>query len=190
MTENPYQAPNCGEPATSWSGALAVLGLLAIAATYFSVVGPMVLSGRLDRAWAVAPAFIGVACMLAFFFEPNLCAQRCYERQLKEREPVDDQELLESYFSTEEIDCDIPGRVRGILAKQMGYTPEKMLPDDDLTFFWDDIDSIGLILELEDQFGIKINDTDAEQSAFTIREISRLVHRLRPAANVMSHTGD
>jgi acyl carrier protein len=188
MAENPYQAPNCGEPATSWSGVLAVLGLVAIAATYFSVVGPMVLSGRLDRAWAVAPAFIGAVFVLVYCFEPNLCAQRCYERQLKEREGVDDQDLLESYFSTEEMDPDIPGRVRGILAKQMGCTPEKMLPDDDLTFFWDDVDGIDLILELEDQFGMKINETDAERTAYTIREISRLVHRLRPAANMMSHT--
>jgi acyl carrier protein len=37
------------------------------------------------------------------------------------------------------------------------------------------------MIEIEERFGIKINDTDAEQTALTIRDISRLVHRLRSA---------
>ncbi len=184
MEENPYQAPSSSEPTTGWSRTVIVFISLTIGAVYFIVVVPPVLSGRLERAWAVAPALLTVVSVLVYFFDPNGRAQRCYERQLKEREPVDDTELLESYFSAEVVDPEIPGRVRTILAKHMCYPAEKMLPDDDLTFFWDDLDGIDLMLELEQQFGIKIDDTDAEHTSCTIHDISRLIHRLRSTASV------
>jgi acyl carrier protein len=186
MNENPYQAPNCSEPARGWSRIVIVFVLLTIGVAYFSVVVPPVLSGRLDRAWAIAPAFLGVVFVLVYFFDPNMRAQRRYERQLKEREPVDDEGLLEEYFLPEELDRDIPARVRGILAKHMGYPAERMLPDDDLMFYWDEVDAAELVLEIEERFGIKITEADTEHKMFTIREISHLVHKKRDATSTTS----
>jgi acyl carrier protein len=185
MDENPYEAPQSSVEAGGWSRVLVVIVLLAIGAAYFGVVVPMVLRGQLDRALAIAPALLAVVCLLVFLFDPNQRAERRYNQQLKERGPADDEELLEAYFSPEEVDRDIPGQVRAILAKHMAYPREKMLPDDDLLFFWYDLDAVDLMIEIEERFGIKINDTDAEQTALTIRDISRLVHRLR-SRNVMS----
>jgi acyl carrier protein len=179
MDENAYEAPQSSDEARGRSRPVIVFALLTIGAAYFSVVIPLVLSGRLDRAWAIAPASLAVVSVLAYFFDPNLRAERRYKTQLKERKPVVDEELFEAYFSEKEVARDIPARVRAIMAKHMQYPAERMLPDDDLTFFWYDLDGVVVIQELEEQFGIEITEADAERTVHTIRDISHLVHQLR-----------
>ena len=58
-------------------------------------------------------------------------------------------------------------RVRGILVEQLGVD-EEQVPEDasfqgDLDA--DSLDLVELIMELEDQFGLKISDEDAQQIA-------------------------
>jgi hypothetical protein len=60
----------------------------------------------------------------------------------------------------------------------MGYQAEKMLPDDDLMFFWADLDMVELVRDLEQEFGIEITRADAASVAScTIRAVTDLVAR-------------
>jgi acyl carrier protein len=56
-------------------------------------------------------------------------------------------------------------RVRGILVEQLGVDEEQVT--DDASFQGDldadSLDLVELIMELEDQFGLKISDEDAQQ---------------------------
>jgi acyl carrier protein len=58
-------------------------------------------------------------------------------------------------------------RVRGILVEQLGVDEEQVTEDasfqGDLDA--DSLDLVELIMELEDQFGLKISDEDAQQTA-------------------------
>jgi acyl carrier protein len=58
-------------------------------------------------------------------------------------------------------------RVRGILVEQLGVDEEQVT--DDASFQGDldadSLDLVELIMELEDQFGLKISDEDAQQIA-------------------------
>ena len=54
--------------------------------------------------------------------------------------------------------------------------PEKMLPNDDLMFFWYDLDMIEPIRDLEQEFGIVITQSDMNSvTACTIQAVSQLV---------------
>ena len=190
MDENPYEAPRniprpAGQQQHTWRRRSAFWFLVAVAIVYLTVVVPSVGARRLDPAWLVFPLFFGGLLLFAYF-NPNARDERRYKALLVERESVDDEALFEAYFRAEEVASDIPGSVRAIVAKHMEYPAEKMLPDDDLMFYWDEVDAIDLILEIEERFGIKITEADTEHKMFTIRGISRLVQRKRAATSTAS----
>jgi hypothetical protein len=126
--------------------------------------------------WAGLLLLIAVVAVLVGLLDPNLRRGRDYAKKLAAREAVTEDELFVRYFDENDVTPDVPGRVRMLFAKHMGYRADKMLPDDDLMFFWYDLDMIELVRDLEREFGIAISDADLEGvSGCNVRAVSRLV---------------
>jgi acyl carrier protein len=124
--------------------------------------------------WAIA-ALLAVLFVWVVLFHPDERRRRQYESLLASREPVTDEQLSQQFFNAGEIAPEIPGAIRTIFAKHMSYHAVKMLPDDDLNFYWNEIDMVDLVREVESRFGISISDLDAEHCRCTIRSVSMLV---------------
>src|SRR5438105_3762683 len=105
-------------------------------------------------------ALLPVIAVLVWFIGDH--REREYLAELATRELVSEEELFCRYFVDGESAPDVPGRVRRVFAQNTGYPEYKILPDDDLTFFWFELDMIPLIRDLEREFGIEITDADAE----------------------------
>ncbi len=130
--------------------------------------------------WLIIPIVV-VVFMLIWVFDRYIQGERKYKALLKTREPINDEELARCYFDKDDLSPEIPGAIRTIFASHMGYTAEKekMLPDDDLGFYWHDLDCADLVQVIESHFQIVISDEDAERTKrCTIRSISELVSRL------------
>jgi acyl carrier protein len=118
-----------------------------------------------------------IAVLLMWWLDPNQRRFRQYDQELATREPLPDAELVTRYFATDDVSPDIPPKVRRVFANYMLYPVEKLLPDDDFGLFWDELDMVDLIKELESEFGIVISRLDTERSPCTIRAVSLLVAR-------------
>ena len=121
-------------------------------------------------------AIILLAVVILFaWFHPDELKRRKYESSLASREAVTGEQLFQQFFKVNEIASDVPGAVRAIFAKHMSYPAEKMLPDDDFNFFWNEMDMADLVRDVESRFDISISDSDAERCRCTIRSVSLLV---------------
>ena len=128
-------------------------------------------------------AVMAVTAVLIWVFDPICSRWREYEAELAAREPVTDEQLFLGYFVEGEVAPDVPRRVRRIIAREMKWAADKMLPDDDLSFLGADLDLVEIMMELEAEFGIQLTSAIvAGESADTIRALSRLVSH---AANLM-----
>jgi acyl carrier protein len=60
---------------------------------------------------------------------------------------------------------DIPERVRAIIADQLMVDPEEVLDESSFVedLGADSLDTVELIMEFEDEFGVEISDADAEK---------------------------
>lgn len=114
---------------------------------------------------------------------------RAFEKELKLRTPVPDDKLAALYFEGSTIPPDVPVRVRRLFAKHTSYEFDRLLPDDDLMFFWEDLDGAPLIEDIEREFGVTISAVDAETTKCTIREVAKLVERLRSANSTAPSRG-
>ncbi len=113
-----------------------------------------------------------------WFFDPEWRGHRDFKRVMAQRDPVPDDELFASFFSAGEATADVPVRVRRLMAQHSEYPVESLLPDDDLTFVWYDLEVEDLIQALDREFEIQLTDSDVESvDACSIREISRLIMR-------------
>ena len=98
--------------------------------------------------------------VLAVYFGPAARKAGRFEAELAVRDPVSDEELFRRFFTAADEFAHVPGPVRRSFAKHMEYPAEKMLPDDDLDFFWYDLDIVDVIRDLEAEFGIKFSAKD------------------------------
>lgn len=120
------------------------------------------------------------------WLDPDLRRSRSYEKELAVREPTPDGDLFASHFTPGEVAPDVPAFVRRAFAKHMGLPAEKLLPDDDFTYAWAEMDASELIAEIESAFGVTFSSFEVAQTPCTIRAVSSLVTRIagsnRPAS--------
>jgi len=120
-------------------------------------------------------ALIVVGGALAWWLDPYLRQCRKFKSELAAREPLSDSEMISQSFAASDIAAEVSARVRLLFAKHMAYPSEKLRPDDDLTFFWFELDMAPLIEELESGFAIKFAPEETERTPCTIRAVSLLV---------------
>lgn len=126
--------------------------------------------------WAVI-VFAVLVALLWTLFDPDERRRKSFEQQLTAREPVNDAEVHQRFFGSN-VPCSVPGSVRRILAAHMDYPADKILPDDDLMFFWRELDLVHLFNDLEQEFNIRITQSDIKDCICTLRWFVDLVIRL------------
>jgi len=153
---------------------IASTGLVLVA---FMISAPIPEFARSARNWVGFIALLAVIWVLIWLVDPIERRRRRYKTELAAREPLPDEALMRQFV---QVDADpaIAIQIRHIFAKYTEYPVEKMRLDDDLTFFWDSLDMVGLIIEIEEQFHITITDEDAQRTPCTISAVSLLVARL------------
>ena len=102
------------------------------------------------------------------------------ERTFAGRESLDEQIFYERYFRSRDVPFFIVLKVRKILEDELNADLSRLRAEDDLTrnlsffFEYDSWASIEIVERLEEEFGIKITDAEAEKT-HTIEDIINLV---------------
>jgi hypothetical protein len=159
-----------------------VLGgfIILDALTFWSTVRPdgfnAYLAGRLTgQIFGLVLFIVGLYTVLKI--PPPKPYFRIFADELEKRRPVDDNELLSRFSEKDVTDPSVPKKVRKLLAKHTFLPANKLLPDDDLGFYWEKLPMDDFIADLEATFGIKITAADTEKADCTIWDISILVDR-------------
>jgi hypothetical protein len=126
--------------------------------------------------WAVI-VFAVLAALLLALFHPDERRQKSFEQQLADRHPVNDSEVHQRFFGPD-VPAAVPGSIRQILARHMEYPADKILPDEDLIFFWREMDLVYVFNDLEKEFHIHITQSDVEDCKCSVRSFVDLVIRL------------
>lgn len=107
--------------------------------------------------------------------------KRKIERVFSGREPQTSEQFYDRYFKEQGIPFYIVDGVRNILEKQLSADLSCLADRDDfsknLSFFWDfdSMAAVEIVCALEEKFGIKITDSEAEKT-LTINDIVKLVN--------------
>jgi acyl carrier protein len=179
-----------------WYEAALIIGVNALPLVIFIVaLGAFMTVWRLARqsiffdmsyAVVVLAVFLFVVLIFAWVFDPSERPLRRFKSELAARESLSDSAMVSQYFSPDFAGHDVPGTVRRIIGEQMGLPADKLLPDDDLSGCYPDLDLIELVRELEEEFELTISDADAEQTPFTVRALTELminkIGRARPSS--------
>lgn len=114
------------------------------------------------------------------YFHPDARKARQYERTLAARDPLSDANLVRWVSLDSPMSHDIPPGVRSAFAKLMEYPAEKIYPDDDFKFFWNELDLAPLIEELKERFQLTITNDDCQSvTKCTIRSVAEMVARVK-----------
>jgi acyl carrier protein len=112
--------------------------------------------------------------------------KRKLEEAFAEREPLAEHAFYEKYFRARGVPADIVLKVQRILGDELNADLSRLSAGDDfsrnLSFFWeyDSMADVEIVMRLEEEFGIKIADAEAER-ARTVEDIVDLVWgKLRP----------
>lgn len=73
---------------------------------------------------------------------------------------------------------DIDSKVREVICEQLGLKPEDVTPEADLiqNLGVDSLDSVELVMALEEEFGIEVLDEDAEKLK-KVSDITQYIHK-------------
>jgi acyl carrier protein len=128
-----------------------------------------------------------VALLAAFVWLDKKRERRRVESAFAGRETLSDQQFFERYFRAKGVRSEVASQVRRILAEQLGQDLSRLQSSDDFTknlkflFEFDSLVDVEIVLALEEGFGIKITDEEA-QAMRTVEDIVLAVHSKLPAA--------
>lgn len=124
-------------------------------------------------------ASIVLAFLLLVLLDADFRRERAFALEMRSRKPLEDAELVNRYYPTDSSAGAVAVEVRRIFASNTGYATKKLLPDDDLSFFWAEMDALELFLQLESTFQIKISEADAAHTPCTIHAVTQFIVRYR-----------
>lgn len=125
---------------------------------------------------------VGVIVLLAVFvwFDERRARKRV-EAAFAGREALTDEQFFEKYFRAKGVRNDVASEVRRILAEQLGQDLSRLQSGDDFTknlkflFEFDSLADVEIVLAIEESFGIKVTDEEA-QAMRTVEDIVLAVH--------------
>jgi hypothetical protein len=119
---------------------------------------------------------VTIGFLLVWWLDPTLRWLREFKAELKARKSLADDEFYEKFFANQSIPAHIPIRLRQTFANHMAYPAEKLLPDDDLSTYWHDLDAADIIREIQVECGVTFTDADLEQiRVVSIRELTKCI---------------
>jgi len=121
-------------------------------------------------------------CIVVYFFSGNEEKKRLASiaAVFEGREPLTPEAFYEKYYKDKGVSAEVVFGVRKILEEQLDADLSKLSSSDDfssnLNFFWsfDSMADVEIIIALEEVFGIKIEDSEAEKTC-TVNDIIMLV---------------
>jgi acyl carrier protein len=101
------------------------------------------------------------------------------------REPLNEQSFYEIYFQSRGVPADVVKTVRRILEEEFDLDLSRLSAEDDfarnLSFIVDygSLDAVEVVIRLEDEFGIKITDAEAQQTTTVEGIVNMVSEKLR-----------
>jgi acyl carrier protein len=128
-------------------------------------------------AFTIAGAVALIAALAAF---EAWRKRRTIEATFSGRPSLRPEQFYEAYFKENGVPVQVVTGVRSILEEELGADMSRLVDTDDfsknLSFFWafDSMADVSIVCALEEKFGIKISDAEAEQTR-TVADIIALV---------------
>jgi hypothetical protein len=126
-------------------------------------------------------AGVGIFAIATFAMWISSWPERKFRREVADREPLDDTQFFKEFYADTNVPGDIPCRLRPIYCRFCDLEVGKLRPQDRP---WQivELDTFGLIQDIEAEFGVSISDKDAERIDGSFDSIARyLAERLREA---------
>ena len=89
--------------------------------------------------------------------------QRATWREMRQRPEINDNDFYQQFYGDSGIPEEIPFRLRGLYAKQLGIS--RVLPHDKATDFDDELDCGDLLYEVAEEFSIDFSEEEARELA-------------------------
>ena len=103
--------------------------------------------------------------------------RRRWRREVAAREPLDPQAFVKKFYPNGEVPADVVARLRPIYARQFGFDPDRLRPDDNPRIVFDRTDDVQLIRDIEAEFGVTFSSDDVAQLDGSLDSLLRWVAR-------------
>jgi len=101
--------------------------------------------------------------------------ERTFERDLARRVAMDNETFCRTYYGDPDIPKEIPIRLRKLFSHQLGQHRERLAPTDKPTDVYDDLDLYELLVEVQDEFGVRMSNQELSQLDGSFDSIVRLL---------------